>query len=426
MSAPLSSTDPTPLPRGALPREHIVLRQTIARPPAERPAHDTIAGIAEWLVGSARHIMPGAAAIDELAWRLLAAGLPLLRLTLHVGTVHPQFLGTTMTWWRDTGETTEILIRHEVVDMIPPDRNPVRLVCRDRQTLRRRLDLPDDELDFDILFELRDRGGTDYLALPMAGTHTLDYMITYVTDRPGGFTPAEIEDLALVARRLTLVVDHHSQGWITLNVLTAYLGARTGPKVLAGQIRRGAGVELTAALWSSDLRGFTERSDRIPPDRMIAILNALFDAQAVAIHGHGGEILKFIGDGILAVFPVENEATMETVARDAIAAAQDAQAAVRGLADDPSMDGEPPLEIVIALHVGIVTYGNIGATDRLDFTVIGPAVNLVSRIEAVAKTLEQPIVVSQDFAEALGNGVTSLGGHHLRGLAALHELFAPA
>jgi adenylate cyclase len=399
-------------------REHIVILDVVSRQPEERPTHDTIDEIAEWLVGPGRRVASGTASFDELAWRLVAAGMPLLRMTLHVGTIHPQFLGATIVWWRDTGQTTQVMIGHEVGDAIPYEKNPVRRVCEGGETLRRRLDVADDQLDFDVLVELRERGGTDYIALPIAGAHEIDYMVTFVTDRPGGFTPGELTDLARVARRLAITVDRYSQAWITHNVLTAYLGARTGPKVLSGQIRRGAGIELTAVLWSSDLRGFTERSDRVPSERMIAILNALFEAQAAAIRDHGGEILKFIGDGILAMFPIEEGASAPDVAREAVAAA-------RGLADHPAMAGEPPLEIVIAQHIGTVSYGNIGAADRLDFTVIGPAVNLVSRIEAVAKALDRPIVVSDELVQVLGGGVVSLGRHQLRGLATPHELFAP-
>jgi adenylate cyclase len=421
-----TSATATRLPRAPLSHEHIVVREVVARLPEDRPPRDTIDGIAEWLVGPARHIVSGIASFDEFAWRLLAAGLPLLRVTLHVGTIHPQFLGTTMVWWRDIGKTTQVMIGHEIGDAIPYGKNPVRRVCEGRETLRRRLDLPDDQLDFDVLFELRERGGTDYLALPIAGVHAVDYMVTFVTDRPGGFAANETDDLARMAQRLAVVVDRHSQWWITRNVLSAYLGERTGPKVLAGQIRRGTGVELTAVLWSSDLRGFTERSDRLPGNRMIEILNTLFDAQAIAIRDRGGEILKFIGDGILAVFPIEDMATIPSVARDAVAAAHTALAAVRRLVGDPAMADEPPLEIVVALHIGTVSYGNIGAADRLDFTVIGPAVNLVSRIEGMAKALDRPILVSSDFAQALGDGLVSVGLHHLRGLAMPHELFAPA
>ena len=425
IAEPTSATA-TRLPRAPLSHEHIVVREVVARLPEDRPPRDTIDGIAEWLVGPARHIVSGIASFDEFAWRLLAAGLPLLRVTLHVGTIHPQFLGTTMVWWRDIGKTTQVMIGHEVGDAIPYGKNPVRRVCEGRETLRRRLDLPDDQLDFDVLFELRERGGTDYLALPIAGVHAVDYMVTFVTDRPGGFAANETDDLARMAQRLAVVVDRHSQWWITRNVLSAYLGERTGPKVLAGQIRRGTGVELTAVLWSSDLRGFTERSDRLPGNRMIEILNTLFDAQAIAIRDRGGEIRKFIGDGILAVFPIEDMATIPSVARDAVAAAHTALAAVRRLVGDPAMADEPPLEIVVALHIGTVSYGNIGAADRLDFTVIGPAVNLVSRIEGMAKALDRPILVSSDFAQALGDGLVSVGLHHLRGLAMPHELFAPA
>jgi adenylate cyclase len=218
----------------------------------------------------------------------------------------------------------------------------------------------------------------------------------------------------------------HNQRAIARNVLNAYLGAKTGPKVLAAQISRGTGEEISAVLWSSDLRGFTARSDRLPGDRVIALLNALFDAQAKAIRDSGGEILKFIGDGLLAVFPIERAEMATGAARQALEAATEAIMAVHHLSDDAVMAGEPPLEIVVALHVGTVIYGNIGAADRLDFTVIGPAVNLVSRVETVAKALNLPIVVSDEFARAYGGPLRSLGTHHLRGLATPHELFTPA
>ena len=407
-------------------REHIRVLEVVTRPAEERPAHDTIDNIAEWLVGPVPKIEEGTASFDEFAWRLLAAGIPLLRVTVHIGTIHPQFLGTTIVWWRDTGETVQVMIGHEIGDAIPYEENPVRRVCEGGETLRRHLDLPDEDLDFSVLIELRDRGGTDYIALPISGMHRVDYMVTYVTDRAGGFTNEELDDLARVAQRLAILLDRHSQWWVTHNLLSAYLGARTGPRVLAGQIRRGAGIELTAVLWSSDLRGFTERSDRLPSEQMIAILNALFEAQASAIRDHDGEILKFIGDGLLAIFPIDEPSLIAEVARNAVTAARAALGAVGKLGDHPTMAGEPPLEIVIALHIGTVNYGNIGAADRLDFTVIGPAVNLVSRIEAVAKSLDQPIVVSGELAQILGGGVVSLGLHQLRGLAIPRELFVPA
>jgi adenylate cyclase len=403
--------------------EHIRVVGRMTRPPERRPVHDTIDNIADWLL-EWRQLSEGIASFDEFAWRLVAAGMPLIRVTLHTATLHPQFLGTTITWWRDTAETAQVMIAHEVGDAIPYEKNPVYRVCYGRETLRRRLDLPDDELDFEVLIELRERGGTDYIAMPIDSAYAAAYMLTFVTDRPRGFREDELADLARVGRRLSIAADRHNQYWITHQLLCAYLGANTGPKVLTGQIRRGTGMELTAVLWSSDLRGFTERSDRLPSERMIALLNVLFEAQAAEIRAHGGEILKFIGDGILAIFPIAEADAVATVARTAVATARKAITAVARLADQPAMEGEPPLDIVIALHVGTAHYGNIGAADRLDFTVIGPAVNLVSRIENAAKMLGQPIVVSADLAAAL-DGVVSLGRHRLRGLATPQELFAP-
>jgi len=364
--------------------------------------------------------------LDEFAWRMLAADLPLLRVKLHTSTLHPQYLGATFTWFRTTGQAVLTMVAHELADRIRYEDNPVRRVVLGGETLRRRIDVADAVLDFPILHDLKAQGATDYLALPVASAHLArNYMVTYVTDRPGGFTESEVADLTRVSQRLPVLVDMHSQKAISRNVLNAYLGAKTGPKVLEGQIRRGTGEEISAVLWSSDLRGFTERSDRLLGERMIALLNALFDAQAKAIHDHGGEILKFIGDGLLAIFPIETPDAAAEAARHALEAAVEGLAAVRGLGDELAAAGEPPLQIVVALHAGTVIYGNIGAADRLDFTVIGPAVNLVSRVEAVAKTLNLPIVVSDEFARAYGGPLRSLGTHQLRGLAVPHELFAP-
>jgi adenylate cyclase len=403
------------------------LRQiaTFERPPEERPSHDSLAAIAEWLVGPARRQARGLNVFDEFAWRMLAAGLPLLRITLHARTLHPQFLGTTFTWWRTTGQTVQVLVGHEILDTITDADNPVRRVSVGGETLRRRLSGPEARLDFPVLHDLKAIGATDYLALPIDSAYGGHYMVTYVTDLGTGFSERDIIDLTGISQRLGVVFDMYSQRAIVNNVLNAYLGAKTGPRVLDGQIRRGTGEAITAVLWSSDLRGFTARSDRLPESRTIEILNALFDAQAQVIHDHGGEILKFIGDGLLAIFAIDDAVPVGQATRAALEAATQALEAVRLLGGDPSMADEPPLEIVVALHVGTVMYGNIGAANRLDFTVIGPAVNLTSRVEAVAKAINVPIIVTDAFATAFEGPLLSLGQHRLRGLSAAHELFAP-
>jgi adenylate cyclase len=404
---------------------NIITTEVVERAVAERPAHDTIEAILEWLTGGARQISSFARTIDELSWRLVAAGMPLLRVSLRGGTLHPQFLGATYIWWRTSGQTQEIMITHEVADLIPPAENPVMRV-QSGEILRRKLDGPEARFDFSVLHDLKARGATEYFALPVGGAFgPRAYMATYVTDRAGGFLEREIADLTAVSERLSIVADMNSQRQIAENVLKAYLGPQTGRKVLAGQIRRGSGESIAAVLWSSDLRRFTQMSDRLPGESLIGILNDLFDLQAKAITGHGGEILKFVGDGLLAIFPVANPDEAARAVENALAAAQEALAALGVLRARATPAGEPPLEIVIALHYGTVIYGNVGAADRLDFTVIGPAVNLVSRIEAIAKSLDLPLVVSDNFSDAYGGALTSLGRHQLRGLDVPHELFTP-
>jgi adenylate cyclase len=404
---------------------NVIVTEVVERAVAERPGHDTIESIIEWLTGGARQIVSFARTIDELSWRLVAAGMPVLRVSLRGGTLHPQFLGAVYVWWRTSAQTQEIMITHEVADLIPPAQNPVVRV-RNGEILRRRLEGPDARLDFSVLHDLKARGATDYFALPVGGAFgPRAYMAAYVTDRPGGFSEREIADLTAVSERLSIVADMNSQKQIAENVLKAYLGPNTGRKVLAGQIRRGSGEAIAAVLWSSDLRRFTQMSDQLPGERVIGILNDLFDVQAKAIVGRGGEILKFIGDGLLAIFPVANPDEAVRTAVNAMAAAQEALTALGMLRANASLAGEPPLEIVIALHYGTVIYGNVGAVDRLDFTVIGPAVNLVSRIEAIAKSLDLPLIVSDDFARAHGGNLKSLGLHQLRGLDLPHELFTP-
>ena len=339
---PISGLDPIYFPTGAV----------LERPVTDRPTHDTIDAIIDWLAGPAHHnSLSLADEFDEFAWRMLAAGLPLLRATLHLRTLHPQYLGANFVWWRTACRTVLTFVAHEVQDLFAHEDNPVRRVMVAGETIRRRVDVADDALDFPILHDLKAEGATDYFALPVKSSLGTNYMVTYVTDRVDGFTEKEISDLIRVSQRLSLLADLRNQRRIASNILTAYLGSNAGPKVLAGQIRRGTGEEITAVLWSSDLRGFTERSDRLAGIQVIAMLNALFDAQAKSIVGHGGEILKFIGDGLLAIFPIKSADMAAAAASNALTAAMQAVEVARNLTSDPSLPGEPPLEIVVALHV---------------------------------------------------------------------------
>jgi adenylate cyclase len=412
----MSKVAPRPL---IIDGQNIIGAGVYERPVSERPLHDTIEGISRWLAGPARAHSSFTRTFDEFAWRLAAAGVSLTRTSLHGGTLHPQFLGATYVWFRDEARTRKIMITHEVKDLVPYEQNPVRRVREGGETFRRRLDEPDPAFDFSVLRDMRELGATEYYAFPVVSPFGFGaYMAAFVTDRPGGFLDEEIRELGALAGELAVIADMNSQRQIAHNVLSAYLGPRTGPRVLAGQIRRGGGETISAVLWSSDLRGFTALSDRLPGERVIEILNTVFDLQAMAITRRGGEVLKFVGDGLLAVFPVASPEDAPRAAAEALAAARESLAAIVAEAD-------PPLAIVVALHYGTVIYGNIGAADRLDFTVIGPAVNLVSRIEAVAKSRDLPLIVSDDFAALSAEPLPSIGMHALRGLDRPHELFAP-
>jgi adenylate cyclase len=411
------------------PRSYIVLGQNIITesiyqtPVQERSTYDTLDGITRWLNGEARAERSFTRLVDEFGWRLTAAGFSLLRISIHGGTLHPQFRGAAHLWWRDTAETRKVMITYEVEDIIPYQENPVRRVREGGEILRRRLENNDDPWEFAVLVDLRARGGTDYFALPVPSPFGFgNYTMTYVSDRPGGFTDREIADLTQLSESISVLADMSTQRLIAENVLRAYLGAHTGPRVLAGEIRRGSGEEIAAVIWSSDLRGFTALSDHAPGERVITILNDVFDLQAKAISKYGGEILKFIGDGLLAIFPVASHDDAPRAAAGALLAARET---LTGLKAYRTLEEEAPLRIVIALHYGTVTYGNIGAADRLDFTVIGPAVNLVSRAEAIAKSLDEPLVVTDEIATVIGGPLRSLGHHRLRGLNKEHELFAP-
>ena len=403
----------------------IVVVSTVSTPEGERPQFETLDGVARWLRGPARREISFAKVIDEFSWRLTAAGIGLLRVGVTTSTLHPQFLGSTYQWWKDEAETRKIMVKHEVNNIVPYADNPIFQARNEGKTLRRRLDDPS-TFDFTVLHDLKARGGTDYLAFPVESPFGFEaHVMTYVSDAVGGFRQAEIDLLTGFASDIALIADMRAQRQIAENVLSAYLGAQTGPRVLAGEIRRGSGQPISAAIWSSDLRGFTALSDSAPSGRVIDVLNELFDLQALAIAEHGGEILKFIGDGVLAIFPAATPQEARQAAQHALAAARETLAAV---ATRLTPEGETALRLVIALHFGEVTYGNIGSVDRVDFTVIGPAVNLVSRIEAIAKARDLALIVSDDFANAFGKcaELPSLGAFELRGLEKPHELFAPA
>ncbi|HEX9461064.1 MAG TPA: adenylate/guanylate cyclase domain-containing protein [Alphaproteobacteria bacterium] len=382
-----------------------------------------IADVVAWVVGDARRIGTSLELLDELCWRLIAAGVPLARMTFHLPTLHPQYYGIGCRWSRATGQTEELLVGHSVRYSAAYLESPIRRVIEDGEHIRRRLDAPDALMDFPILAELKAEGITEYMAVPLELSSGRRVTVTLATDRPGGFREDELAELRTIGPHLTPLLEIHITRQITSNLLGAYLGQQIGKRVLAGDIIRGHGETIRAIVWLCDLRGFTRLSDHLPGPHVIGILNAYFERVVSELHKRNGEVLKFMGDGLLAIFAVADAAFAPDAARRALEAAEAAIAAVDALAGDPVLEGEPAPRMCVSIHFGNVFFGNIGATDRLDFTTIGPAVNLVARLDQLSKVLERRILVTDDFAQVCPRPLQSVGSHPLRGLSTAHEIF---
>ncbi len=373
-----------------------------------------------WLVTEGRRLPDGAALLTGFCNRLVEAGVPLRRASFNLRVLHPQLFGMGFYWERDAEQVRIFRAEHGIQQTAMFQNSPMRALFEGAGAVRQRLDLPEAEFRFPLFYELREQGLTDYVALPMVFTDGKIHGTTWASDRPGGFASEElalIEDLLPV---FSMLVEVHFGRLITITLLDTYVGHHAGERILKGQIMRGTGETVGAAIWYCDLRDFTELSERTERDVLIDTLNAYFDCMAGPVEDHGGEILKFIGDAMLAIFPLEEGAACDRALR----AAQSARRAMRKLNAERRARGEDALDFGLALHAGEVMYGNIGARDRLDFTIIGPAVNLVTRIESLCRSLGPNILISETFTTMCACGeYRSLGTHRLPGIARPVEIF---
>jgi adenylate cyclase len=289
-------------------------------------------------------------------------------------------------------------------------------VANTGEALRRRLADPDCEMDYPVLHDLRFEGVTDYFVAPLHFSNGDVHFSSWATRQPGGFTDAEIEAIERVIPPLARIGEIRAWYRVASNLLTTYIGKNAGERVLAGHIRRGDTETIHAAIWLSDMRGFTMLADTLPPQQLVDLLNRYFDCQVPAIHEHGGEVLKYMGDGLLAIFPIGAEGDFSAICAAALAAGKTARGNIAALhaADDGSA-----LRFGLALHVGDVLFGNIGSGNRLDFTCIGPAVNLAARLEKLAGRLGRTILASEDFVDHSGDeSLQPIGRFAVAGFAA--------
>jgi adenylate cyclase len=355
-----------------------------------------------------------------LCRRLRACGVPLYRAAVFVRTLHPNVLGRGFIWSEDTDAVEIVEAPHDFLGSDQYQRSPMRLVFAEHVEVRRPLFDPACPMDFGILADLRAAGVTDFFALPLRFVNGEVHAASFATRRPGGFGDAELDALRRVGTALARIAEIYAHLRKARNVLDAYLGRHAGEKVLAGQIRRGDGEEIHAVIWFCDLRESTPLAESMSREAFLRLLNEFFDCMLTPVLEQGGEVLRFIGDAALAIFPVGELPVAEACAR-ALAAARQAASRIERL----NAGRERPLGFGIGLHLGDLTYGNVGTATRIEFTVVGAAANEAARIEALCKTLGVSVLVSEPVARHLPGGLRPLGRHALRGVGAPIELFAP-
>ena len=384
----------------------------------------SLAPIVTWLYRHAQHERDASRLIEGLAGQLDIAGASVDRIVLVSQTLHPQIVQWSVFWSRQTG-----LHRGSIG---PGGRgadsyvgSPVQFVQEQRQLTRLRVDVTASEGEHGLLQDLRSEGITDYVALPMVFSNGTANVLTLATSIAPGFSENDIARFVELANMLRPLVEIIAMHRTTLGLLDTFVGPRISERILQGQVRRGDGDRIEAAFWYSDLRGFTRLSEGLSTAELLELLNDYFENCAVAAAARGGEILQFIGDAILIVFEISGAGSAASVCQDALDAATDAFASIAVVNHRRRHAGKAEIEFGLGLHVGQVTHANVGSPTRLAFNVVGPAVNLTARIQAMTKELGEPLIVSAKFASMLDAPLRSLGRFELRGLQDAEQLFAP-
>ena len=375
-----------------------------------------IRAVVDWLIDGARSAPQPLQVLTQLCERLVACGIPLWRVAVFVRTLHPNVMGRRFVW-RPGAEIEAGEAPYELLETSDYLDSTIARVYLTEKPIRRRLADPDCPLDFPILAERRAEGVTDYLASPLFFTDGSVHVVTSTTREPGGFTDEQIAGIEAIITPLARVAEVLALRRMASTLLDTYVGHDAGERILAGHIRRGDIEEIHAAIWLSDMRGFTALADGLPPRVLIDILNRYFDCQVPAILDHGAEVLKFMGDGLLAIFTITGDES--EVCNRALAAARQAQASIAALA----ASAMPGLRFGLALHIGDVLYGNIGSGNRLDFTCIGPAVNCAARIEKLTGQLGRAILASDEFARHCPGEFAPLGEFSLAGFSTPQLVF---
>ena len=379
--------------------------------------------VIEWLIAEGRMIRAPAELTQGVCERLVAEGAPLWRLRFAPQLANPLLRAWGMVWRRDDGPAREYFVEHAMLLNAAFVGSPFQYTIEHRQPFRRRLVDLDPERDHMALHDVAADGGTDFLALPMLFHSGRPQPISFATDRPSGFDDHDIAGFRRVTDHLVPVIEVMSAVRSQTSLLRTYRGSVPAEAVMAGAVQRGDVRTLEAVVLVTDLRGFTAKSLAWPAERLMQALSAYFEAVCDAVSAHGGDVLKFVGDGVLAIFPVGDDEDPQGPSRAALAAVRQAHAALDQINQRRQAEALERLDFVAALHRGALTYGNIGGADRLDFTVMGSAVNVASRLEGLSKHLGVFGLASAAVAAAADPPLASRGEHTLPGLPAPVQVF---
>lgn len=380
-----------------------------------------------WLQGPGRRLIDTEAFVEALGEQLIEIGLPIDRITTGIPMLHPQIASSSVVWeperlaherqWQMTSLTRSMY-----------ERSPLYVVYRGDGPVRARVSPEPQPGEYGIIPDLRENGFTDYIALPAPFSDGTIKAMTFATRHEGGFAEADIAVLQQLMPNFAYLLEIQTLRRTARVLLDTYVGRISGQRVLQGQIKRGQGEDIRAIIWFSDLRSFTELSDALSNDELIALLNDYFGALTRAVEEQQGEVLKFIGDAMLAIYPIATASSGRRAAQRSLASARTAKVRIAEINLLRRNAGRAIIQWGLALHVGEVHYGNIGGETRLDFTVIGPAVNLAARLQSLSVQIGEGCVISDEFAALLRDRseLRDLGAHELKGIADRRQVFGLA
>ncbi len=383
------------------------------------------ADVVQWLYSDASYLNDTLEIVSEMAARLRDGNVPVDRATTGIWVVHPNVRAEASVWASDGTKELRLYTADNSSDE-DYQSSPIQLVHQTNQAVRVRIsERPEEAEEFPVAIDLRDEGYTDYIALPMPFSDGSVKVASFATKAPGGFRSGHISVFESLIRPLALVCELKTLRRTAETVLDTYVGPRAGSKVLDGTTRRGQGEWIKAVVSFADIRGFTRLSNTLPADMIVNFLNKYFGAMTAAVEAHGGEVLKFIGDEVMAIFPYETEEESRDAARRALLAARDTLGRIDEINRSNKCAQTPDLSVGIALHAGDVFYGNVGSETRLDFTVVGPVVNLAARIAELAKDLHREVLVSDALSDIMGCRSGLFGRYQVKGFDDPVSVYSP-